>query len=267
MPGVPDIEASRSELQRWRRDIHAHPELGFQEQRTADFVAEKLREFGLAVHTGIGGTGVVGVLQNGNETATVGLRADMDALPIHEENTFAHRSTHAGTMHACGHDGHTTMLLGAAQYLARTRNFRGRVHFIFQPAEEGLGGAQAMVDDGLFENFPCDNLFAMHNAPGMPVGTFGVKTGVVTAAGPSSTVHAVATVLIGWGVPVAYHPVRLHARWLAPKSCRTATAKPARNSSSGWPCQVGYSAAYGEGVFPEHLLVNTEGVANWEFLA
>ena len=183
VPGVPDIEASRSELQRWRRDIHAHPELGFQEQRTADFVAEKLREFGLAVHTGIGGTGVVGVLQNGNETATVGLRADMDALPIHEENTFAHRSTHAGTMHACGHDGHTTMLLGAAQYLARTRNFRGRVHFIFQPAEEGLGGAQAMVDDGLFENFPCDNLFAMHNAPGMPVGTFGVKTGVITAAG------------------------------------------------------------------------------------
>lgn len=183
VPGVAAIAANHSELQRWRRDIHAHPELGFQEHRTADFVAAKLREFGLDVHTGIGGTGVVGVLQNGNETRTVGLRADMDALPIREENTFAHRSTHDGTMHACGHDGHTTMLLGAAQYLAKTRNFRGRVHFIFQPAEEGLGGAKAMVDDGLFTHFPCDSIFAMHNAPGMPLGRFGVRAGVVAAAG------------------------------------------------------------------------------------
>lgn len=183
MPGVDALEANRDELERWRRDIHAHPELGFQEQRTAEFVAAKLREFGLVVHTGIGGTGVVGVLQNGNETAAIGLRADMDALPIREQNQFAHASTHEGVMHACGHDGHTTMLLGAAKYLAQTRNFRGRVHFIFQPAEEGLGGAKAMVDDGLFESFPCDSLFAMHNAPGMPVGSFGVKAGVVAAAG------------------------------------------------------------------------------------
>lgn len=183
MPGVAAITANHSELQRWRRDIHAHPELGFQEHRTADFVAAKLREFGLDVHTGIGGTGVVGVLQNGNETRAVGLRADMDALPIREENTFAYRSTHDDAMHACGHDGHTTMLLGAAQYLAKTRNFRGRVHFIFQPAEEGLGGAKAMVDDGLFTHFPCDSVFAMHNAPGMPLGRFGVRAGVVAAAG------------------------------------------------------------------------------------
>ena len=183
MLGIDAIVARTEELTRWRRDIHANPEIGFQERRTAELVAQRLREFGIDVYTGIGGTGVVGVLQNGNETRTVGLRADMDALPIQEENTFAHRSTHDGVMHACGHDGHTTMLLGAAKYLAQTRNFRGRVHFIFQPAEEGLGGAKAMVEDGLFKQFPCDVLFAMHNAPGMPVGRFGVKSGVVTAAG------------------------------------------------------------------------------------
>ena len=180
---VDAIEKSREEMTRWRRDLHAHPELGFEEQRTADFVAAKLREFGLQVHTGIGGTGVVGVLRNGNETRSIGLRADMDALPIVEQNTFDHRSTHEGVMHACGHDGHTTMLLGAAKYLAQTRDFRGQVNFIFQPAEEGLGGAKAMVDAGLFRDFPCDSIFAMHNAPGMAVGRFGVKAGVVAAAG------------------------------------------------------------------------------------
>ena len=183
MLGIDAIVERKAALTRWRRDIHANPELGFQERRTAEFVARKLREFGMDVYAGVGGTGVVGVLQNGNETRAVGLRADMDALPIREENTFAHRSTHDGVMHACGHDGHTTMLLGAAEYLARTRNFRGRVHFIFQPAEEGLGGAKAMVEDGLFAKFPCDVLFAMHNAPGMQVGRFGVKAGVITAAG------------------------------------------------------------------------------------
>ena len=180
---VDAIEENRDEMTRWRRDLHAHPELGFEERRTADFVAAKLREFGLQVHTGIGGTGVVGVLRNGNETRAIGLRADMDALPILEQNTFDHRSTHDGVMHACGHDGHTTMLLGAAKYLAQTRAFRGQVNFIFQPAEEGIGGAKAMVDDGLFREFPCDSIFAMHNAPGMAVGRFGVKSGVVAAAG------------------------------------------------------------------------------------
>lgn len=183
MPLIDAIEQQQDELTRWRRDIHAHPELGFEEHRTSEFVATKLEEFGVQVHRGIGGTGVVGVLRVGNETKSIGLRADMDALPILEENTFDHRSRHDGHMHACGHDGHTVMLLGAAKYLSETRNFRGQVNFIFQPAEEGIGGAKAMVDDGLFRDFPCDILFAMHNAPGIPVGSFGVKKGVVTAAG------------------------------------------------------------------------------------
>ena len=183
MPLVERINDQCDELTRWRRDLHAHPELGFKEHRTAGFVAQKLREFGMQVHAGIGGTGVVGVLRVGNETRSIGLRADMDALPIMEENTFEHRSRHAGVMHACGHDGHTTMLLGAARYLAETRRFRGTVNFIFQPAEEGIGGAQAMIEDGLFRNFPCDSIFAMHNAPGLPVGWFGVRKGVVAAAG------------------------------------------------------------------------------------
>src|SRR6187402_2887022 len=149
----------------WRRDIHAHPELGFNESRTAELVARELEAFGLEVQRGVGRTGVVATLRVGSGTGTLGLRADMDALPIAEANTFAHRSQHAGVMHACGHDGHTAMLLGAARYLARTRRFSGTVHFIFQPAEEGLGGARAMIDDGLFERFPCQVIFGMHNRP------------------------------------------------------------------------------------------------------
>ncbi len=177
------IAGMEEELTAWRRDIHAHPELGFKEHRTADFVAQKLEEFGVQVFRDIGKTGLVGVLREGNDTQSVGLRADLDALPIQEENAFDHKSTHDGTMHACGHDGHTTMLLGAAKYLAETRNFKGQVNFIFQPAEEGIGGAKAMIEDGLFEQFPCDQLFAIHNAPGIPVGKFGASPGIVTAAG------------------------------------------------------------------------------------
>lgn len=183
MPLIDEISDMAEELKAWRRDLHAHPELGFEENRTAEFVADKLESFGCQVVRGIGKTGVVGVLREGNETRSIGLRADMDALPIVEANTFAHRSTHDGHMHACGHDGHTTMLLAAARYLAKTRNFRGQVNFIFQPAEEGVGGARAMIRDGLFEQFPCDRLFAMHNAPGMPLGHFGATSGTVTAAG------------------------------------------------------------------------------------
>ncbi len=183
MPLIDAIVAMESELRYWRRELHAHPELGFEEHRTEAFVARKLTEFGIDVVRGIGRTGVVGVLREGNETRSVGLRADMDALPIHEDNPVDHRSTIDGTMHACGHDGHTTMLLGAAKYLAETRNFRGQVHFIFQPAEEGIGGARAMIADGLFEKFPCDELYAMHNAPGVPVGRFGATAGIRTAAG------------------------------------------------------------------------------------
>jgi len=180
---VPKITALKEEMTHWRRDIHAHPELGFEEKRTSELVATKLSEFGIEVHRGIGKTGVVGVLRAGSSKRTVGLRADMDCLPIEEANTFAHRSTSPGKMHACGHDGHTTMLLGAARYLAETRNFDGTVNFIFQPAEEGIGGAKAMIDDGLFKRFPCDAIFGMHNRPGMPLGKFAVRGGAMMAGG------------------------------------------------------------------------------------
>jgi amidohydrolase len=174
---------NEAEMREWRRDLHAHPELGFQEKRTSDLVASRLESFGIEVHRGIGRTGVVGVLKNGKSPGSVGLRADMDALPIQEANTFAHRSRHEGRMHACGHDGHTAMLLGAAKHLAATRNFDGTVHFIFQPAEEGIGGARAMVEDGLFRRFPCHSLFGMHNRPGMPLGRFAVRSGAMMAGG------------------------------------------------------------------------------------
>ncbi|MGE5202998.1 MAG: M20 aminoacylase family protein [Acidobacteriota bacterium] len=177
------IAALHGEMTAWRRDIHAHPELGFQEQRTSELVATRLEEFGIEVHRGIGRTGVVGVLRSGSSKRSVGLRADMDCLPIEEANTFAHKSTHPGRMHACGHDGHTTMLLGAAKYLAATKNFDGTVNFIFQPAEEGIGGAKAMVEDGLFKRFPCDAIFGMHNRPGMPLGKFAVRAGPMMAGG------------------------------------------------------------------------------------
>src|SRR5947207_8834742 len=177
------ISTFHGELTEWRRDIHAHPELGFKEQRTADLVAEKLAGFGIEVHRGLGKTGVVGRLRVGNSPRSIGLRADMDCLPILEANTFAHRSQYEGRMHACGHDGHTTMLLGAARYLAETRTFDGTVHFIFQPAEEGLGGAEAMVKDGLFENFPCDVIFGMHNRPGLALGKFQIRPGPMMAGG------------------------------------------------------------------------------------
>ena len=183
MPIIDEIAAFHDDMTAWRRDIHAHPELGFEENRTADIVAEKLEDFGLEVHRGLATTGVVGSLRVGNSQKTIGLRADMDALPIVEGNTFDYRSRHDGKMHACGHDGHTTMLLGAARYLSETRNFNGCVHFIFQPAEEGLGGAKAMVDEGLFEQFPMEAVFGMHNSPGRPVGSFAIRPGPMMAGG------------------------------------------------------------------------------------
>ena len=177
------ISRMHEEMTRWRRDIHAHPELGFEETRTSEFVAAKLEAFGVEVHRGVGKTGVVGVLRAGKAAKSIGLRADMDALPIQEANTFAHRSRFDGKMHACGHDGHTTMLLGAAKYLAATRAFDGTVNFIFQPAEEGIGGAKAMIDDGLFERFPCEAVFGMHNRPSLPIGSFAVRSGAMMAGG------------------------------------------------------------------------------------
>jgi amidohydrolase len=170
----------RAEIQAIRRDIHAHPELRFEERRTSDIVARKLAEWGLEVHRGLGGTGLVAVLTNG-AGKSLGLRADMDALPIQELNSFAHRSTHANKMHACGHDGHTAMLLGAAKYLAEAKSFTGTLNFIFQPGEEGGGGAKKMIDDGLFERFPCDAVFGMHNWPNLRVGQFGFAPGPMMA--------------------------------------------------------------------------------------
>ena len=189
MAVIERIAGLAQEMTDWRRDIHAHPELGFEELRTAEIVATKLAGFGLEVHRGIGKTGVVGVLRAGSARRSLGLRADMDALPIVEANTFAHRSTQAGRMHACGHDGHTAMLLGAARYLAETRAFDGVVNFIFQPAEEGIGGARAMIADGLFEKFPCEAIFGMHNRPGLPLGKFAVRAGPMMAGGAYFDIH------------------------------------------------------------------------------
>jgi hippurate hydrolase len=185
----PKIAAFAGELTAIRRDIHAHPELGFEEARTSAIVAAKLKEFGCEVTTGVGKTGVVGTVRVGNNPRAIGLRADMDALPMEELNTFDHRSQHGGRMHACGHDGHTTMLLGAAKYLSATRNFEGTVHFIFQPAEEGRGGAEAMIKDGLFEKFPCEQIFGMHNRPKLDVGKFAIRPGPQMAGGGLFDIH------------------------------------------------------------------------------
>jgi amidohydrolase len=165
-----------------RRDIHAHPELCFQEVRTADVVAAKLTEWGIPIHRGMGTTGVVGIVKAGTSNKAIGLRADMDALPMQEFNTFAHTSKNAGKMHACGHDGHTAMLLAAAQHFAKNRNFDGTVYLIFQPAEEGGGGAREMIKDGLFDKFPMEAVFGMHNWPGTQMGKFAVSTGPVMAS-------------------------------------------------------------------------------------
>lgn len=165
-----------------RRDIHAHPELGFEEVRTAELVARQLTEWGIPVHRGLGGTGVVGIVKNGNSSRAIGLRADMDALPLQEHNSFAHASRHDGKMHACGHDGHTAMLMAAAQYLARNRHFDGTVYLIFQPAEESGGGAREMIREGLFEQFPMEAVFGMHNWPGLPAGSFALSPGPVMAS-------------------------------------------------------------------------------------
>ena len=176
------------EVKDWRHDLHAHPELGYEEEWTSNFVAEKLESFGIEVHRGLGKTGVVGVLkgikanQGGGGNKAIGLRADMDALPMIEENNFVYKSKFDGRMHACGHDGHTAMLLGAAKVLSLKRDFDGTVYFIFQPAEEGGGGGLAMIEDGLFEHFPMDSVWGMHNWPGMKEGTVAIHKGSVMAA-------------------------------------------------------------------------------------
>jgi amidohydrolase len=181
-PILDRVRTYHGELTEIRRDIHANPELGLEEHRTAGLVAGTLEKWGIEVHRGVGKTGVVGVLRNGDGPA-IGLRADMDALPIEEQTNLPYSSRNSGRMHACGHDGHTAMLLGAAKYLSDTRNFQGTVNFIFQPGEEGIGGALAMLNDGLFERFPCDAIFGMHNRPGMPLGRYAISPGVGMAGG------------------------------------------------------------------------------------
>jgi hippurate hydrolase len=176
------ILADAAEIARIRRDIHAHPELCFQEERTADVIAKALTDWGIPVHRGLGKTGVVGIVKNGTSPRAVGLRADIDALPMTEHNHFPHASKHPGKMHACGHDGHTAMLLAAAKHLSRHRHFDGTVYLIFQPAEEGGGGAREMIKDGLFEKFPMEAVFGAHNWPGMPVGMVGVNPGAMMAS-------------------------------------------------------------------------------------
>jgi len=181
-PRISELHGALTEI---RRDLHAHPEIGFEEHRTSDIVAAKLASWGIEVHRGLGGTGVVGVVRGRRSVGgnrAIGLRADMDALPMEEANDLAYRSQTPNRMHACGHDGHTTMLLGAAQYLAETRDFSGTVHLIFQPAEEGLAGAKAMLDDGLFERFPCDAIYGIHNSLDMPLGQVRALTGTALAA-------------------------------------------------------------------------------------
>ena len=185
MKVIDSIAAQAALIAAVRRDIHAHPELCFEELRTADLVAQNLADWGIPIHRGLGTTGVVGIVHGRDGGAcgrAIGLRADMDALPMQEFNTFAHASQHPGKMHACGHDGHTAMLLAAAQHFAKHRNFDGTVYLIFQPAEEGGGGARVMIEDGLFEQFPMQAVFGMHNWPGMPMGSFAVSPGPVMAS-------------------------------------------------------------------------------------
>ena len=179
---IDSLTTQASSIAAVRRQIHANPELCFKEVQTADLVAAKLTEWGIPIHRGMGTTGVVGIVKNGTSSRAIGLRADMDALPMQEFNTFAHASKHQGKMHACGHDGHTAMLLAAAQHFAKHRDFDGTVYLIFQPAEEGGGGARVMIEEGLFEQFPMQAVFGMHNWPGMPVGTFAVSPGPVMAS-------------------------------------------------------------------------------------
>jgi hippurate hydrolase len=194
-PAIAGMRAWHADLTAIRRELHRHPELGFEEQFTSELVARQLERYGVdEIHRGIGKTGVVGVIRGMRAGAaapgsrTIGLRADMDALPLAEENTFEHRSSVPGLMHACGHDGHTAMLLGAARQLALTRRFDGTVHLIFQPGEEGYAGARAMIEDGLFERFPCDTVWAMHNWPGLEPGTLAVKPGPMMAAADRVTI-------------------------------------------------------------------------------
>ena len=186
---APAIVDFSKELTLIRRDIHAHPEIGFEENRTSQIVADHLQAWGVEVHRSVGGTGVIGVIHGKGSGRSIGLRADMDALPMAEATGLAHASKNPGVFHGCGHDGHTTMLLGAARHLASTRHFNGQIVVIFQPAEEGLGGARRMIEDGLFDRFPCDEIYGLHNWPGAPLGRISLTRGVAMAAADTFDIH------------------------------------------------------------------------------
>ena len=230
------LQASADDFVALRRDIHQHPELGYEEFRTSELVAERLASWGYTVTRGLGGTGVVGQLRRGDGARRLGLRADMDALPIHEATGLPWASTHAGRMHACGHDGHTAMLLSAARHIAQHGRFSGTLNLIFQPAEEGLGGARQMMDDGLFERFPCDAIFGMHNMPGHRQGQLLLRDGATMASSDGLTIT-----LTGKGSHGAMAPCRTTVStrwWRAPPSCwdcrassrATSTRRPWRSS-------------------------------------
>ena len=189
MPIINSISQMKDQMKEWRQSLHANPELGFEEYKTSDFVVERLNEFGIEVHRGIAKTGIVGVIRGSKpETSAIGLRADMDALPMPEENNFEYISKSPGVMHACGHDGHVTMLLGAAKYLSETKNFSGTVYLIFQPAEEGLGGGRVMIEDGLFKRFPMSTVWGLHNWPGLDAGKAAIHFGAVMASSDSFSI-------------------------------------------------------------------------------
>ena len=260
MPVINRIAEFHDDMTAWRRDLHEHPELGLLEHRTSAIVQEKLRAFGVdEVITGMAGTGVVGVIRGGKSDAAIGLRADMDALPIVEETGAAYASKTPGVMHACGHDGHTTMLLGAARYLAETRNFDGTVYVIFQPAEEGLGGGRMMVEEGLFQRCPMSQVFGMHNWPSVPAGTFGWRNGPTMAA-----VDNIEITLTGKGAHGAYPHQGIDPIVVAAAIVQSLQSVVSRNVDPVYPAVVtiGHIAAGStHNVIPE--TVRMLGTARW----
>ncbi len=252
--GVIDrIKAFHPELTDIRRDLHAHPETAFEEVRTADIVAEKLQSWGLDIHRGLAKTGVVGTLKAGHANRAIGLRADMDALDLIELNEFGHKSRHEGKMHGCGHDGHTVMLLGAAKYLAENRNFDGTVHFIFQPAEENLAGGKVMIDDGLFEKFPVESVYGMHNMPGLEVGKFAVRVGPMMASADMFTVK-----VRGVGAHGAYPHKGVDTVLVASEMVMALQSIVARNVDPLEPAVISvtmFQSGHTTNVIPEHALL------------
>ncbi len=252
--GVIDrIKAFHPELTEIRRDLHAHPETAFEENRTADIVADKLQSWGLEIHRGLAKTGVVGTLKAGRANRAIGLRADMDALDLIELNDFGHKSRHEGKMHGCGHDGHTVMLLGAAKYLSENRNFDGTVHFIFQPAEENLAGGKVMIDDGLFEKFPVESVYGMHNMPGLEVGKFAVRVGPMMASADMFTIK-----VRGVGAHGAYPHKGVDTVLVASEMVVALQSIVARNVDPLEPAVISvtmFQSGHTTNVIPEHALL------------